>query len=165
MTAADDGSTTGTDQQRSRDDFIRRYYLQFTSTLFNDNVYICLEERQLLLATGPAPYSAAPTETFDDGDNVLALLSALEVSQNNDCNDNSLWHQLQEFKNHHLGTETYVHLVIIVFLLLKGYLRRVRANLRHKCTVRKAIGKYSQNFIFYSVGLCRPLGYSSVCRL
>jgi hypothetical protein len=67
------------DQQSSRDDFIRRYYLQFSSTLYNDTVYICLEERQLVLSAAPMRNRTTSTETFDDGDTVLALLTALEV--------------------------------------------------------------------------------------
>ena len=74
-----DGPSDVSDQESSRDDFIRRFYLQYSSTLYSDRVYICLEERQLVLSAALVRNKAASTETFDDGDNVLALLEALEV--------------------------------------------------------------------------------------
>jgi hypothetical protein len=74
-----DVALAGSDQQSSREDSIRRFYLQFSSTLYNDTVYICLEERQLVLSATPMRKRTTSTETFDKGNNLLALLAALEV--------------------------------------------------------------------------------------
>ena len=68
-----------------RDDFVRRYYSQHTSTLYNDHIYICLEERILAMSVRVGgreqkAYATSSSETFDDGDHVLALLIALEAN-------------------------------------------------------------------------------------
>jgi len=72
-------------KQKFRDDFIRRFYSQHTSTIYNDNVYICLEERCLATSTlfgltsKDNSKSNGTSDVFDDGENVLALLDALQV--------------------------------------------------------------------------------------
>jgi hypothetical protein len=65
--------------------FARQYYAQHTSTVFNDRIYFCLEERSLLCSLvfnanfGIGFKNSSNSESFDDGENVLSLLFALQV--------------------------------------------------------------------------------------